>query len=93
MTKKLQTPYILVGDVGGTKTILGLCRVTQRNNTIRSMQIFESKAYRGLEEIITEYLLLQKTTVSAACFGVGGLLSRQTFHGKCQRYPLQITST
>ena len=78
MTKKLQTPYILVGDVGGTKTILGLCRVAQRNNTILSMQIFESNAYYGLEEIITEYLLLQKTTVSAACFGVAGPVVRGT---------------
>ena len=76
MKKKRPLPLILVGDVGGTKTLLGLCHMTSGENRILATQIFESKAYGGLEEIITEFLLERKHPIAAACFGVAGPVVR-----------------
>lgn len=63
---------LLVGDVGGTKTILaqyeksteGLERVRER--------LFPSADYSSLEEIVTEFLSDQSVPIEAACFGIAG---------------------
>lgn len=63
---------LLVGDVGGTKTILahyeksteGLVRVRER--------IFPSADYDSLEAVILAFLEHRGLVVEAACFGVAG---------------------
>jgi len=76
MIKKITTPLMLVGDVGGTKTILGLCRKAKRNVRIFAARTFESKAYGRLEDIIAEYLSWHRPALAAACFGVAGPVIR-----------------
>jgi glucokinase len=62
---------ILAGDVGGTKTRLGLYRVSETASRLLTSTTYPSKAYRGLASIIDEFLRGQER-ISAASFGVAG---------------------
>ena len=63
--------WILAGDVGGTKTALGLyrCRAGARPEEKRS-QRFPSRDYEGLASVIDEFLDGEK--LAAAAFGIAG---------------------
>jgi glucokinase len=63
---------ILAGDVGGTKTVLGLFRVgRERLEPVRS-DTFPSPDFPGLEQILAEFLAGERKDVDAACFGIPG---------------------
>jgi glucokinase len=64
---------ILAGDIGGTKTVLGLF-YTDRDNAAGVLHEtrFESAGYSSLEAIIAEFLRHTKATPTAASFGVAG---------------------
>jgi glucokinase len=63
---------ILAGDVGGTKTVLGLFRVgRERLEPVRS-DTFRSPDYSGLEDIVSAFLSAGAAEVDAACFGIPG---------------------
>ncbi|MFA5073918.1 MAG: glucokinase [Nitrospirota bacterium] len=63
--------HILAGDVGGTKTFLGLFKISPESCDPIAIQTFPSKSYDGVETIIQEFLK-NKGTVSAICLGVAG---------------------
>lgn len=62
---------VLAGDVGGTKTRVGLFRVTRRHFRRIFEKTFPSRDYLGLEEILRDFMKEQKE-IGAACFGVAG---------------------
>jgi len=62
---------ILAGDVGGTNTRLGLFELTRRRFRLLSEKTYPSKKYKGLENILLNFLKEQKA-IAAACFGVAG---------------------
>jgi len=70
--KRSEPKIILVGDIGGTKTRLGLYGVAgdKRHHLMRG-KIFPSKKYEGLEVILQEFLGREKH-MDCACFGVAG---------------------
>jgi glucokinase len=75
---------ILAGDIGGTKTNLGLFEV--RDGALASLfeHSFPSRDYQGLETIVTEFVSRTEQqgfaeTITAACFGVAGPVN----HGEC----------
>jgi glucokinase len=62
---------ILAGDIGGTKTHLGLFRAVGRElQTIRE-HIYQTAAFQSLEEACAAFLL-PEDRIGAACFGVPG---------------------
>ena len=64
---------ILAGDIGGTKTNLGLFDVAGGVLRPGNQQSFPSKRYEGLESIVAEFLSAAATpAVDAACFGIAG---------------------
>lgn len=64
---------ILAGDIGGTKTNLGLFEVADGTLTPRSQQSFSSKQNSGLESIIEEFIASAAgAPITAACFGIAG---------------------
>jgi glucokinase len=64
---------ILAGDIGGTKTNLGLFDVADGALTLRKQKSFPSKRFSGLESIIDEFMKeAGGPSVAAACFGVAG---------------------
>lgn len=69
---------LLAGDVGGTKTLLGLfAPAPERPNAIEVGE-FVTLAYDGLEPIIREFLEAQNVEprrIESACFGVAGAVT------------------
>jgi len=63
---------ILAGDIGGTKTNLGLFEVRDGGLHPTQQRSFPSQNYVGLEAIVTEFVAQTSAKVEAACFGVAG---------------------
>lgn len=71
---------ILVGDIGGTNTRLALVRKDDAGQfQLGTLMTFPSRRYRGLHEIVEQFLQKQQVSVVAACFGVAGPVKR----GRC----------
>jgi glucokinase len=64
----------LAGDVGGTKTLLGLFSVEGRRITFHEQKKYPSKDYPGLTQIIHAFLAQCNGDVNSACscFGIAG---------------------
>jgi glucokinase len=65
---------ILAGDIGGTKTILGFFDDAAGSLRLLDFKTFPSADYRGLEDIVLEYVQASRN-VTHACFGVAGPIS------------------
>ncbi len=63
---------LLVGDIGGTKTELAVYASVTALTTPIANDIFPSKNYSGLEEIVREFLAKNNAQVDHAAFGVAG---------------------
>lgn len=72
---------VLAGDIGGTKTHLALFSHQASKLKIEFQKTFPSKAYKGLEPVLQEFVADAKTSfhlfqqqgrVRAACFGIAG---------------------
>jgi glucokinase len=63
---------ILAGDIGGTKTNLGLFDASEGSLRLVRQQSFPSKEHTGLEAIVSQFMATEQETVTAACFGVAG---------------------
>jgi glucokinase len=74
--KAIKTEIILAGDVGGTNTRLGLFEVTRGRLHLLLEKTFLNKKYKGLENILTDFLKGQKG-IAAACFGVAGPITQE----------------
>jgi glucokinase len=62
---------ILAGDVGATKTMLGLFTSDNGSPSLISEQTFRSATYPGLADMVREFVP-SGDRVKAACFGVAG---------------------
>ena len=63
---------ILAGDIGGTKTNLGLFETSDGALTLVAQQSYPSRGHVGLETIVSKFLEDSNVPVRAACFGVAG---------------------
>jgi glucokinase len=63
---------ILVGDIGGTKTILALFATETGPRKPLKEKTYSSLQYDTFEAMVTEFLRDMKETVFAGCFGVAG---------------------
>jgi glucokinase len=71
---------LLAGDIGGTKTLLGLFSTAPDRPTPIEIGEFTTLDYDGLEPIIREFLGAWKVdprTLAAACIGVAGAVTDQ----------------
>ncbi len=75
-TDKTKSRIVLAGDVGGTKTRLGLFKVAGGRLTSTLERTFLNKNYKGLENIVAGFLKGQKG-IAAACFGVAGPVTEE----------------
>jgi glucokinase len=74
--KKKKPEIVLAGDVGGTKTRLGLFEVTRNHLRLLLEKIYLSKNYKGLENILGDFLK-GKQGIASACFGVAGPVTQE----------------
>jgi glucokinase len=63
---------ILAGDIGGTKTNLGLFDVQQGKLSKVADKRYASRDHAGLEEIVKDFISLSGAKVNAASFGIAG---------------------
>ncbi len=63
---------ILAGDIGGTHARLAYVEPQNGHLHVLSERIFPSRQYRGLGDIVSEFLSSQAAQPEAACFGIAG---------------------
>jgi len=65
--------FILAGDIGGTKTRLGIFSKGKTSRPLlRCEETYCSRKYQTLEEIITDFLGRYPLPIGAVCIGVAG---------------------
>ena len=73
-------PMLLAGDVGGTKTLLGLFAPAGERPSPIEVGEFVTLEYEGLEPMVREFLRarnVEPRAIRAACFGVAGAVTDQ----------------
>lgn len=63
---------VLAGDVGGTKSSLGLFAAGRSRPALRVAETFPSRAASGLEGMVGEFMHRHPARVAGACFGIAG---------------------
>ncbi len=63
---------ILAGDIGGTKTQLGLFTAQDGVSRVVRTAHFPSRDYPGLEAVLREFLAADAGPIRAACLGIAG---------------------
>ena len=67
---------VLAGDVGGTKTHLGLYVEGKGRPRLSDLETFPSQESLNLEGIVARFLQSRPAPVKAACFGIAGPVMR-----------------
>jgi glucokinase len=73
MARQMKTLNILAGDIGGTKTRLGLFSVSKKGPCLISEKTFESREYKNLEDILADFFGIYRD-ISSACLAIAGPL-------------------
>jgi len=68
---------VLAGDIGGTKSRLGLFRIVGEALQLQIEKTYLSKNYNGLKEILKDFLSGEEK-IASACFGVAGPVTSRT---------------
>lgn len=76
----LEDMRILVGDIGGTKTLLAVFSGSGKNWTLERQNRYVSREHGSLEEIIALFLEGEKEVFSSACFGIAGPVKEGESH-------------
>jgi glucokinase len=80
MAEERKDAMVLAGDIGGTKTNLGLFQKGERRPAAAIMESFPSREAPGLERIVEQFLEKHPAPVLSACFGIAG----PVIHGRCK---------
>src|SRR5271155_1816736 len=62
---------VLAGDIGGTKTLLGLYRIEGGTPALLREKHYATRDFKTLEEVASDFLS-GAWAIDAACFGVPG---------------------
>ncbi len=69
---------LLAGDIGGTKTLLGLFTPDERRPALKTASVFVTLEHASLVDMVARFLSTAgPVTVEAACFGVAGPVKEQ----------------
>jgi glucokinase len=71
---------ILAGDIGGTKTNLGLFDVQQGKLNRVADKRYPSRDHKGLEEIVADFVVVTGVKATAAGFGIAGPVVDKRVH-------------
>jgi glucokinase len=80
MTRKTNKTIILAGDIGGTKTNLGIFTQGKNRPILQAMETYSSQSSSNLEDIIQQFLKSHPVNIRSACFGVAG----PVINGRCK---------
>lgn len=76
----INPPCVLAGDIGGTKTNLGLFVSGKARPKARATATFPSRSSDSLEVIVAQMLERYPAKIIAACFGIAG----PVINGECR---------
>ncbi|MDY6988629.1 MAG: glucokinase [Thermodesulfobacteriota bacterium] len=71
---------VLAGDIGGTKTNLGLFKRGKRRPLLKIMETYRNKGVPSLEHIVDLFLKKHPGAVRGACLGIAGPVHK----GRCR---------
>jgi glucokinase len=71
---------VLAGDIGGTKTNLGLFRMGKKRPVPEIIETYSSQESPNLALIVEKFLAGHQVSISRACFGVAGPVK----NGRCK---------
>jgi glucokinase len=80
MTSTNNETIVLAGDIGGTKTNLGLFLKGKRRPLLKVIETYASQEAPNLEHVIDTFLKRHKVTIASGCFGVAG----PVLQGRCK---------
>ena len=80
MSKEVKDEYVIAGDIGGTKTNLGIFVKGKRRPLLKRFNSYPSRDYKGLEDIIDLFLSDNPFKIGRACFGIAGPVE----NGRCR---------
>ncbi|HYQ60768.1 MAG TPA: glucokinase [Desulfatiglandales bacterium] len=80
MTTKKRERVVLAGDIGGTKTNIGLYVTGKKRPVPLVVESFASREAAHLENIVDRFLERHPAAVSSACFGIAG----PVINGRCK---------
>ena len=63
---------VLAGDIGGTKTKLGLFRRGKRRPLLKASETYPSREAPHLEDLVERFLVKHRASVTSGCFGIAG---------------------
>ena len=72
MTRRPGSQVVLAGDVGGTKTHLGLYEPGEKRPGLLVSATYASREFPGLEALVAGFLKENPGPVHTACFGIPG---------------------
>ena len=72
MTFTMEDSLVLAGDIGATKTNLGLFRRGKKRPVLKAAGTYSSRRAPSLEHIVKRFLAKHKVRVGNACFGIAG---------------------
>ena len=68
----MENQFLLAGDIGGTKTVLGLFSFEKGPTQPLFEVSYSSSSYSGLDSIIEDFFSQADVSAATACFGVAG---------------------
>jgi glucokinase len=71
---------ILAGDLGGTKSNLGLFEIQAGKLATVCTKRYATQEHKGLEEVVSDFLGVTKAKVTAASFGIAGPIVQNRVH-------------
>jgi glucokinase len=80
MTLQNKKAIVLAGDIGGTKTNLGIFSKGKERPVLEFMKTYDNGQASNLEDIITRFLKAHPTNIQSACFGMAG----PVLNGRCK---------
>ena len=80
MTIKKRDTVVLAGDIGGTKTSVGLFVRGKKRPEPLVIESFPSREAPHLENIVARFLKSNPAPISSACFGIAG----PVINGRCK---------
>jgi len=72
LQKRRKTDTVLAGDIGGTKTNLGLFLKGKKRPLPMVIETYSSREASGLEDIIKRFFKKHHVSIAGACFGIAG---------------------
>ena len=80
MNQSKNKNVVLAGDIGGTKTNLGLFLMGKRCPLLKATETYSSRNAPDLESIVERFLKKHQASIAGACFGIAG----PVVNGQCK---------